>query len=267
MYYYIHTSGLVKAQQRAEGVCGAFIPWEKGTIPPAEGKLSVQPAEGTQQTIWVCHSSAWLMIHPEQPGKEEASLSSFSALAALRRKSSMWSQCKRETSHLHCCKKLFPGVWTGIMYHNSRYGWNYGTNPATHGPRDIFFISRTQILYAVVASQMWKLQDKKHIWVTSWWVTAEPQAHLSSPTDPALECLQNPFFLLCFWMVKAAWLAILQGISRKWHAWCLHGFAHETTLICLVKHTLSQKSEEENDITKNSKILFCLEQTILTRLF
>lgn len=202
------------------------------------------------------------------PGKQEASLSSFSALAALRRrKSSMWSQGKRETSHLHCCRKLFPGLWTGIMYHNSRYGWNYGTKPATHGPCDIFFMSRSQILYTVAASQMWKLQDKKHIWVTSWWVTAEPQAHLSSSTDPALECLQNPFFLLCFWMVKAACLAILQGISRKWHAWCLHVFAHETTLICLEKHMLSQKSEEENNITKNSKILFSLEQTISTRLF
>lgn len=39
MYYYIHTSGLVKAQCRAEGVHGAFVPWEKGTIPPAEGSV------------------------------------------------------------------------------------------------------------------------------------------------------------------------------------------------------------------------------------
>lgn len=110
MYYYIHTSGLVKARCRAEGVCGAFVPWEKGTIPPAEGKVSMQTAKGTQQTILVCHSSAWLMIHPEHPGKEEVSLSSLSTLAALRRKISMWSQCKRETSDLQCCRMLFPGA-------------------------------------------------------------------------------------------------------------------------------------------------------------
>lgn len=71
MYYCLHTSDLVKALWRAEEVCGAFIPWEKETIPPAEGKVSMQTAEGTQQTILVCHSSAWLMIHPEQPGKEK----------------------------------------------------------------------------------------------------------------------------------------------------------------------------------------------------
>lgn len=109
MYYYIHTSGLVKAQCGAEGVCGGFILWEKETVPPSEGKVSMKTAKDTQQTILICHSSAWLMIHPEHPGKEEVSLSSLSALAALK-KISMWSQCKRETSHLQCCRVLFPGA-------------------------------------------------------------------------------------------------------------------------------------------------------------
>lgn len=79
----------------SRGSLWGFVPREKETIPPAEGQVSVQTAKGTQQTILVCHSSAWLMIHPEQPGKEEVNLSSLSALAALRRKSSMWSQRER----------------------------------------------------------------------------------------------------------------------------------------------------------------------------
>lgn len=168
---------------------------------------------------------------------------------------------------VECCRKLFPGAWAGIMHHNSRYGWNYGPNPATHGPCVLFFFGRTRILYTVITSQMKKLQHKKHIWVASGWATAEPQVHLSYSTHPGLECLQKPFFLLCLWMIKAAWFAILQWISGKSHAWCLHVFVRETTLVCFVKHMLSQKTEEENHITKNSKILFCLEQAILTRLF
>lgn len=129
MYYYIHTSGLVKAQCRAEGVHGLLF---HGRREPylLQKAVSMQTAKGTQQTILVCHSSAWLMIHPEHPGKEEVSLSSLNALAALRRKISMWSQCKRETSDLQCCRMLFPGAWTRIMYHNSRYGWNRYEQPS-----------------------------------------------------------------------------------------------------------------------------------------
>lgn len=104
------------------------------------------------------------MIHPEQPGKEEVSLPSLSPLAALRRRSSMWSQCKWETSHPQCSRMHFP---RNISQDNAsqqqvwlKHVW---ANPATHGPCVIFFISRTQILCTLIASQMRKLQHKKHL--------------------------------------------------------------------------------------------------------
>lgn len=115
-------------------------------------------------TILVCHSSAWLMIQPEQPGKEEVNLSSLSAVAALRRKSSMWSQCKRETSHLTVLQDALPRRMNQD-YATQQQVWleQLWANPATHKPGVIYFISRTQIIDTVIASQMRKLQHKKHL--------------------------------------------------------------------------------------------------------
>lgn len=124
------------------------------------------------------------------------------------------------------------------------------------GPCVMFFISRTQMLYSVIltnAEEDWGIESTVDRFPMVNW-----RAMITVKTCPSPRPGETakPFFrflpLKTVYMVKAMWLDIFQQILRKWHVCYLHVFAHETTLICFVKHVLLQKSEEENHIAKHS---------------
>lgn len=155
------------------------------------------------------NSSAWLMIHSKQPGRElRQGIIGFALLpciGCIKEKELAVEPVQErnftpESAAVNCFWEHELGLHiTTVGMAGPR------VNPATQKACVIFFIRRTQIPYTVIASQMGKLRHREHIGMTSWWATEEPQARLRCPPAPGSECMQNPSFLLCLWKLSAWW--------------------------------------------------------------
>lgn len=162
MYYYIHTSGLVKAQCGAEGVWG-FHSVGEGNRTSFRRQSVHEDCKRHSTNNFGLSLKCLVNDSPWTPRQGRSELVLLKCTGCIKKDLNV-EPVQERNFPLTVLQDALPRSMNQD-YTSQQQVWleKVWPNPATHGPCVIFFIGRTQILYTISSSQMRKLQHKKHL--------------------------------------------------------------------------------------------------------